>query len=260
MNYKSKLRVTKPLATIIGLIGIVVFSVVFQGCEKDDFSFQEGIVYSSEQKGFHIYETSDIPQEIKYKMSSSDFELLCKLSEEYGVYFLDPGEYSSSKFKNIERYSKVKKLLDVKLIYAESTIELDKELNRLDINIPRLKSGNSEEYEGYSSRTASISVATITSGVGLVYGYINLNWAYHYNNTQHIALSVSDVNVSISGGGYGLVCTFSGTKSVDLLPNKIEFSYVVNGRVWLGASIGGIPIGIPTQLDIYKTGNYLCPY
>jgi hypothetical protein len=173
---------------------------------------------------------------------------------------LNPEEYSHIELKKIESYSETQKLLDIKLTYAEPTIKHDKELNRLDINVPRLKSGYAEEGGEYSSRTASIQVATITSGLGLVYGYINLNWAYHYNNTQHIALNVSDVNVNISGGGYGLVCTFSGTKSVDLNPNNIEFSYVVNGRVWLGASIGGIHIGIPTSLDINKSGNYLCPY
>lgn len=31
------LKVTKPLTTIVGLISIAIFSIVFQGCEKDDY-------------------------------------------------------------------------------------------------------------------------------------------------------------------------------------------------------------------------------
>ncbi len=260
MNLKSKLRVTKRLTAIISIVAIIIISIAFQGCEKENIFHEEEIVYSSDEKGFYLYNNSVFPLSIREQLTDSEFELLCNLSEEYGVYFLNPEEYSHIELKEIESYSETQKLLDVKLTYAEPTIEHDRELNRPDINVPRLKSGNSEEYEEYSSRTASIQVATITSGVGLVYGYINLNWAYYYNNTQHIALSVSDVNVNISGGGYGLFCTFNGTKSVNLNSNNIEFSYVVNGRVWLGASIGGMPIGIPTLLDINKSGNYLCPY
>lgn len=257
MNFKSKLRVTKPLATIISIVCIALLGFIFQGCEKEDIYYEEEIVYSSEENGFHLYNNSVFPSSIRSKLTDSDFELLCNLSEEYGVYFLDPGEYNLTEFKKINSYDELQKIMNVSLTYAEPTIETDRRLNRLDIKTPRLKSGNVEEYV---SGTASIQVATITSGFGLVHGYINLNWAYHYNNTLHIALNVSDVNVSISGGGYGWFCTFSGTKAVNLNPKGIEFSYVVNGRVWIGASIGGMPIGIPTALDINKSGNYLCPY
>ncbi len=36
MNFKSKLRVTKPLTKIISLVCIVMLCVVFQGCEKEE--------------------------------------------------------------------------------------------------------------------------------------------------------------------------------------------------------------------------------
>ncbi len=37
MNFKSKLRVKNPLATIISLVVVAALSVFLQGCEKDDF-------------------------------------------------------------------------------------------------------------------------------------------------------------------------------------------------------------------------------
>lgn len=41
MNFKSKLRVTKPLAKIISLISIVILSVVFQGCENEEIDIHK---------------------------------------------------------------------------------------------------------------------------------------------------------------------------------------------------------------------------
>ena len=40
MNFKSKLRVTKPLATIISLVSIFILSAVFQGCKKEEIFFE----------------------------------------------------------------------------------------------------------------------------------------------------------------------------------------------------------------------------
>jgi|GEM_PF-4836719 len=36
MNFKSKLRATKSYVYFIGLINVVVLSIIFQGCEKEE--------------------------------------------------------------------------------------------------------------------------------------------------------------------------------------------------------------------------------
>ncbi len=259
MNFKSKLRVTKPLAKIISLVSIIMLISVFQGCEKEDIYSVEEIVYSSEKKGFYLYDNANFPLTIREQLTNSEFELLCNLSKEYGVYLLDPDEYISSEFKKLESPIETQKWLDVKLTYAEPTIELDRKLNSLDINTPRLKSGCGEGYEETGAKAISIPIAYITMGAGWTTGVVNLNWAYFYDADLREASNIQDVNISVSDDGYGAVCAFSGTKAVYILDNNFEFTYVVEGTVWLGASLGGIAIGIPT-IDISKSGNYLCPY
>ena len=47
MDLKNKLRITKSLVTLISLVSIAILSIIFQGCEKEDF-FYENIETSFE--------------------------------------------------------------------------------------------------------------------------------------------------------------------------------------------------------------------
>lgn len=241
------------------IVSVIFLSILFNGCNNGDYLYQKDVLYSSEKNGFHLYDNSVIPSSIKAKLNDSEFELLCMLCTEYGVYFLDPKEYSSKEFKPIENFIEVQDLLDINLSSAVSTVERVKELNRLSNNIPRLKTSSNESYQEYSTRKASVYITTIINSITQVeLGEIYLEWAYLYNDTEEIALNVSNVSVSMTGMN-GLICTFSGIKSVNLLPNEIEFSYLVDGRLVIGASIGNLAVGIPTSAQFNHSGSYLCP-
>jgi hypothetical protein len=66
MNFISKLKVIKPLATIIGLASIVIISIVFQGCEKEELFYQGP------------YLNVDMSQGV---LSESDFEIYKQAQE-----------------------------------------------------------------------------------------------------------------------------------------------------------------------------------
>jgi hypothetical protein len=259
MILKYNIIKLQTLTVICNIVIVFIFIFAFHGCNGEDYLYEKEIVYSSEENGFHLYDNSVIPSSIKAKLSDSEFELLCSLCAEYGVYFLDPKEYSSKKIKQIENVIEVQDLLDIDLSSAEFKVERVKGPNRLSINMPRLKTSSNENYQEYSIKQAEVYITTIINSITQEeIGQIYLKWAYLFNDTEEIALNVSNVSVSMTGF-YGLICTFSGTKAVELLENKIEFSYLVDGSLVIGVSIGNLAIGIPTSAQFNYSGSYLCP-
>lgn len=74
MNFKSKTRVTKPLAKIISLVCIVILSAVFQGCEKeDDFSYENNqyLEIQNINKKTYSQEEKDILLKVEQRISEN---------------------------------------------------------------------------------------------------------------------------------------------------------------------------------------------
>jgi hypothetical protein len=149
MNLKSKLRVTKPLATIISLVSIIILSIVFQRCETEELVFKED------------YLDVELEQET---LSESDFEIL-KLAQERMDEFVKVknGKYTTSLKSGVsinisdELFSHFKMQIEYSnLLIQEKGLVLsgktfhaaiidDKQLGH--IGIPRLKSGSAESTE-----------------------------------------------------------------------------------------------------------------
>ncbi len=110
MNFINKLRVTKPLVTIIGLISIAFLSVIFQGCEKSEFE-----------------------DDMNYKLEIPDqYNAVGKMHNQGLNYVFNAiKEAHMENMKNSDPNMKSAQILDYKTIVTDATLQFCKETKSL---------------------------------------------------------------------------------------------------------------------------------
>ncbi len=257
MNLKIRKLVTK-------LIGLVMLIVIFYGCEKEDILDKNNIVYSSKTKGMYVYKNSNLPTEIKKRLSKSEYEFICKISKNYGVIFLDPEEHRNLKLRelNLEDFDVFEKNLNDQITSIKHSQE---EMDKNYIHTKNQRRGLKSIYNGFYHTDIgyiSLKIAGISNNSLYSQGYVFLNWHYQYDYDREKALMVGSVSVNTVSSSiiqmHGEITYFSGNATVALGPSGIEFVYAVNGVIYVGVSIGGLDVGIPA-VPIEKRGWLLCP-
>ncbi|MFV0267204.1 MAG: hypothetical protein ACK5HT_08710 [Draconibacterium sp.] len=172
MNLIIKLTVIKPLATIIGLVSIVILSIVFQGCEKDQYEIEplDEVILNSSELEEYIIAGADLQQSLaifESRMNKIDLSRLEVTYDPEGrkVLHLPPNlvdnvriqakvhafnqkkEAIQNKFPQFVSFRKneAKKYIDESI---ENSVNVKEELLKFGVStfIPRLKSGT--EYGG----------------------------------------------------------------------------------------------------------------
>lgn len=255
---------------------ILILFVIISSCSSDELvslengdylsteesiktrSSSEKIIYSNLDEDFYLYTDSNLPVEIKERLSKAEYKLLCELSEKKGVAFLD----QTHDFKELKHSDELRNILNSKVTVFEKPMVNETKQKSIVSNIPRLKSG-SESSTGETIEYISLRIAAFTRywDSNSITGYVNLNWHYSYDNDSQKAIVVTNsevVTTSAPGTFDGFFTNFSGLGSVVVDSNRIQFNYAVNGTVYIGVSIGGVNIGLPC-FDVNKQGIYLCP-
>ncbi len=145
MNFKSKLRVTKPLSTIICLMSIATLSIVFQGCEKEELARNIDMPY--------LELSSSIDN-----LGSKDYDVISQAKERLEEYISSDKDKFILKINSGEQVNMSDELFEFFVISISNAndrlkdknfmIKDDRVIAKVKAEILRLKSGVVEGNDG----------------------------------------------------------------------------------------------------------------
>ena len=243
MKFKNKLRAGKSLATIISLVSIVILSVVFQGCEKD-----EGLdIKNNEALSQILREQIEISLKNSLKSASaSEYELF----NEKNIY----SDYTRRIFKIAKKIMKdgnSESLKDYKVQLSKETEQIkipkcfNDKISEIDIEIYQeivLQLKDKTEPEiikifNTVNRFANDFICDDNQRERVLYTNEALKYIYTSQNTDFPVVRLKSIFTENSYGGYllndcGHRC---GEKRLDNMSWQDWVAFGMNPALWTAA-------------------------